>query len=56
MKILAYACELMMNMIDDDLLLWNNNVFSDEASFELTSNVRHNYRYWRDTNHSPEKN
>lgn len=43
--------EIMINMIDDDPLLLNNIVFSDEATFELTGNVnRHNCRYWSDTN------
>lgn len=41
---------LMMEMIIDDPLLFNN-VFSDEATFELTRNVnRYNYRYWSNVN------
>ncbi|EFN81748.1 hypothetical protein EAI_02686, partial [Harpegnathos saltator] len=44
-------CDLMMEMIVDDPLLFNNVVFSDEATFELTGNVnRHNCRYWSDVN------
>lgn len=35
--------DIMMNKIDDDPLLLRNTVFSDEATFELTGNVkRHN--------------
>lgn len=44
-------CEIMMQMIDDDPLLLNNIVFSDEATFELHGNVnRQNCRYWSDIN------
>ncbi|KMQ85171.1 transposable element tc3 transposase [Lasius niger] len=42
-------CDLMMEMIVDDPQLFNNIVFSDEATFELTGNV-HNFRYWSDVN------
>lgn len=44
-------CEIMMDMINDDPLLLNNIVFSDEATFELHGNVnRQNMRYWSDIN------
>lgn len=43
--------EIMMGKIDDDPLLINNIVFSDEATFELHGNVnRQNMRYWSDIN------
>jgi len=41
---------LIMKMINDPLL-FDNIVFSDEATFELTGNVnKHNCRYWSDIN------
>jgi len=45
-------CDLIMEMINDELLFLDNIVFSfDEATFELTGNVnRHNCIYWSDIN------
>lgn len=44
-------CEIMMQMINDDPLLLNNIIFSDEATFQLNGQVnRQNSRYWSDDN------